>query len=156
MSRPHTVFKWTGSLSMKECSVYHLGLYLIVLSKLKLQELWNIFKDECHKCLQFIPSKKFVPPFRHPWINNQIKRLSNRKRNQYNKAHSSQLASDWKAFKDLKLQVQRECCNAHDSYVSKLINDNNSAGNKRFWSHIKSKRNTSPGYLFLKKTILIM
>ena len=83
--------------------------------KTEIQELWNIFKDECHKCLQLIPFKKCIPSFRHPWINNHIKRLSNRKRNLYNKACSSQLESDWKAFKDLKRQVQRECCNAHDS-----------------------------------------
>jgi len=62
-------------------------------------ELWNVFKDEYHKCLQLIPSKVCVPSSRHPWINKHIKRLSNRKRNLYNKARISQLESDWKALK---------------------------------------------------------
>jgi len=55
-------------------------------------------------------------------------------------AHTSQLESDWKAYKDLKHQIQRECHTAPDSYVSKLINNNISTSNKRFWTYIKSKR----------------
>ena len=48
----------------------------------------------------------------------------------------------------MKRQVQREC---RDSYVSKLINDNNSAGNKRFWSYFKSKHNDQSGIPTLVK-----
>ena len=59
----------------------------------------------------------------------------------HNKASISCLESDWKAYKDLKKQVQRECRKAHNAYVSKLIDSNGSSSNKRFWSYIKSKRN---------------
>ena len=80
---------------MKECPAYHLGLYLIVLSKLKFKNC-GIFSK--------MNVTNVYNPFliNHSWINNHIKRLSSRKRNLYNKARSSQLESDWKAFKDLK------------------------------------------------------
>jgi len=116
-----------------------------------IQDLWNTFKDECHKCLDLIPSKQSVPSSRYPWISTNIKRLSNKKRRLYNKARTSQLESDWKAYKDLKHQVQRECRIAHDSYVSKLINNNISTGNKRFWTYIKSKRIDQYGIPTLEK-----
>ena len=59
----------------------------------------------------------------------------------YNEARISCPESDWKAYRDLKKQVQRECCKAHNAYVSKLTDSNGSSSNKRFWSYIKSKRN---------------
>ena len=106
-----------------------------------IQDLWNAFKQECHSCLELIPQRKLSKSPRHPWINNQIKRLSNKKKRLYNKARISFLESDWKAYRDLKKQVQRECRKAHNAYVSKLIDSNGSSSNKRFWSYIKSKRN---------------
>ena len=42
------------------------------------QDLWNIFKHECHKHLQQIPSKPSTPSPSQPWIST-IKRLSNKK-----------------------------------------------------------------------------
>ena len=66
-----------------------------------------------------------------------------------NKACCSQLESDWKAYKDLKRQVQKECHKAHDTFVLKLIDDKNS--NKQFWSYIKSKRNDQCGVPTLEK-----
>ena len=49
------------------------------------------------------------------------------------------------------MQVQRECCKAHDSYVSKLIDNKKLSGNKQFWSYIKSKRNDQCGIPTLEK-----
>ena len=108
-----------------------------------IQELWNTFKQECHNCLELVPSKLLSRPPRHPWINTQIKCLSNKKKRLYNKARTSCLESDWIAYRDIKKQVQRECRKAHNTYVSKLIDEKNLSGNtlKCFWSYIKSKRN---------------
>ena len=57
--------------------------------------------------------------------------MSNKKKQLYNKAYSSHLESDWKGYKELKRQVQREYHRAHDNYVSKLIDGNNLSGNKQ-------------------------
>ena len=43
------------------------------------QDLWEVFKTQCHDCLdhvRFILSSKRV---RNPWINNHINRLTHRK-----------------------------------------------------------------------------
>jgi len=100
--------------------------------------LWNSFKWECHSCLDQIPYKTLSQSPRHPWINTQIRHLSSKKKQPYNKALNSCLESDWKAYKQLKKQVQRECRKAHNTYAS---NSNNLSGNKSFWSYITFKRN---------------
>jgi len=49
----------------------------------------------------------------------------------------------WSAHKEIKkLTSQRECCKAHDSYISNLIDSDDGSSNdnnKRLWSYIKSK-----------------
>ena len=45
----------------------------------------------------------------------------------------------------LKSYIQKECCRAHDLYVSNLFSSTKSNNNKRFWSYIKSKRNKQCG-----------
>ena len=59
----HTAFKWhladwqyinermpcLSSWFISNCSI-----------ETEIQELWNIFKNECHKCLQPIPYKPFM------------------------------------------------------------------------------------------------
>ena len=73
-------------------------------------------------CLELVPSKLLSRPPRHPWIDTQIKRLSNKKKCLYNRAHTSCLELDWIAYRDIrKKQVKREYRKAHNTYVSKLI-----------------------------------
>ena len=54
MSRPHTVFKWhlANWQSINE-RMHCLSSWFISNCSIEteIQELWNIFKDECHKCL---------------------------------------------------------------------------------------------------------
>lgn len=143
-SQPRTVYLWHQAdwqainERLSNFSNNFLSNYSVDTS---IQDLWNSFKWECHSCLDLIPCKTLSQSPKHPWINTQIKRLSSKKKRLYNKARNSCLESDWKAYKELKKQVQRECRKAHNTYVSKLINSNNSSGNKRFWSYVKSKRN---------------
>ena len=63
-------------------------------------------------------------------MNNHVMWLTNEKKQRpYNKAKSTQLQSDWSAYKDIKKHVQRECRRTHDNYVS---NPDNKNSNEKF------------------------
>ena len=46
---------------------------------------------------------------------------------------------DWLNYYQAKRIAQRECHNAHNEYVSHLIDPNKKSTTKRFWSYIKSQ-----------------
>ena len=101
-----------------------------------------------------IPTKSLSSSTKHPWITSAIKRLSNKKKRLYNKARLSNCETDWSAYKEIKKLVQRESHKAHDSYISTLINSDDSGcsnNNKRLWSYIKSKRKDQCGIPSLEK-----
>ena len=59
MTRPHTIFKW----HLADWQSINKRLYCFSSTfisnysiETEIQELWNIFKEECHRCLQLIPS----------------------------------------------------------------------------------------------------
>ena len=100
------------NLNMTQFSETFLHCYTI---DTPIQDLWDIFKMQCYDCLDLVPHVLSTKPDRNPWINNYVKRLTNKKQRLYNKAKSTQLQSDWSAYKDIKKQVQRECRRAHDN-----------------------------------------
>ena len=116
-----------------------------------IQDLWENFKSFCQECLDLVPYRFYKSSTKQPWINAQIKHLSNRKRRLYNKARSSSLKSDWDTYKTFKRYTQRECRNAHNTYVSRLFDMNSGCGSKKIWSYIKSKRNEQSGVPSLEK-----
>jgi len=113
---------------MKHFAESFLGLYSI---DTPVQDLWDVFKNQCYDCLELVPSIFPSKSATNPWTNSDVKRLTNKKQRLYNKARRSQLQSDWLAYKELKKQVQRECRKAHDKYVSNLINSDNERANKK-------------------------
>ena len=103
------------------------------------------------ECLDLIPHKFHKVSSKHPWVNSHITRLVNKKCQLYNKATQSSLPSDWETNGNFKSYTQKECCCAHDSYVSNLFSSTKSNNNKRFWSCIKSKRNEQCGVPTLER-----
>ena len=119
-----------------------------------IQELWDIFKAQCVNSLNSIPTKSLSSSTKHPWITSAIKHLSNKKKRLYNKARLSNCETDWSVYKEIKKLVQRESRKAHDSYISTLINSDDSGcsnNNKRLWNYIKSKRKDQCGIPSLEK-----
>jgi hypothetical protein len=84
-------------------------------------------------------------------VNNEIKQLSRRKKRSYKKAKKTGKQKDWRRFNDIKKEAQRLCKETYNSYVSNMLEDDNTNNPKRFWSFIKSTRAESTGVAPLRK-----
>ena len=85
-----------------------------------------------------IPQKKAVK--QHiPWITNDIKRLSRKKQRKYNLARRTNTDENWRAYYNLKKEVQKLCRSSHNNYVLSLLDSHNKC-TKKFWKYIKSMR----------------
>ena len=88
------------------------------------------------------------------WINTEIRRLSRRKQNAYNKAKASKKIKDWDHYTfciSIKKKCQIECRKAYNNYVSTMLNNDIKSSPKCLWSFIKSKRCDSTGVAPLSK-----
>ena len=94
---------------------------------------------------EHIPSKETASRYSQPWINQDLKRSSRRKKKAYNKARSTKKKEDWAWYKKLKKDSQRECRRADSSYVNSLVSDNQSGNPKKLYSFIKSKKCDASG-----------
>ena len=85
-----------------------------------------------------IPQKKAVT--QHiPWITNDIKRLSRKKQRKYNLARRTNTDENWRAYYNLKKEVQKLCRSSHNNYVLSLLDSHNKC-TKKFWKYINSMR----------------
>ena len=73
-------------------------------------------------------------------INQDLKRLSRRKKKAYNRARTTKKKEDWAAYKKLKKDNQRECRRAYSSHVSNLVSDEQTGNPTKLYSFIKSKK----------------
>ena len=71
------------------------------------------------------------------WITNDIKRLSRNKQRKYNLACRTKTDENWRAYHNLKKEVQRLCRSSHNNYVISLLDSHNKC-TKKFWKYIKS------------------
>jgi len=110
-----------------------------------IEELWSKFKTICKDCLDLIPSRLTSKRHNQPWINNHIKQITRKKRRLYNKARTTNLLQHWSAYRNIKKIVQRECRQAHNQYISDLLDPHSDRGHKRLWTYIKSKRKDTSG-----------
>ena len=99
--------------------------------------------------MENIPSKTTSPRFNQPWINQQCKRLSRRKKRLYKRARRTNFQTDWDKFKTITSQCKRACRKAHDKYINEKVID--SGNPKRFYSYIKSKQQDNIAVAPLKK-----
>lgn len=67
------------------------------------------------------------------------------KRDPIRKLKRQENKKDWRRFNDIKKEAQRLCKETYNSYVSNMLEDDNTNNPKRFWSFIKSKRAESTG-----------
>ena len=109
------------------------------------ETLWQAFKSICSSCLNCVPSRITSQCSHQPWINTQIKRLSNKKQRLYNKAKRTMNIEDLEVYKCFKKFVQKECRIAYSSYIADSLNASSQNGSKCLWSYIKSRKKDNIG-----------
>ena len=85
-----------------------------------------------------------------PWVTTYIKRLSRKKQRLHNKACSSNLESDWSAYRNFEKHTQHDCRRVCNQYLKHLLNPNSESGHKHLWIYIKSKRQDNIGIASLE------
>jgi len=97
------------------------------------QDFTKIIDDTMSKIPSFISSSRY----NQPWISVKCKRLSRRKKRAYNRAKRTQLESDWKRFRELNSECNKECRIAYNNYVRDSLD--NAGNNKKLFRYIKNK-----------------
>ena len=110
-----------------------------------IETIWYDFKSICSSCLSCVPSRIRSQRSHQPWINTNIKRLSNKKQRLYNRAKRTKNSKDLAAYKCLKRFVQKQCRAAYNNYIADSLNSSSRNGSKRLWSYIKSKKKDNLG-----------
>ena len=123
-------------------------------------ELWSLFKTTLTDSInKNIPHKMLTYKHRLPWVNNNLRKMINRKNKLYFKMKKDIKLRD--KYKKLKYHVQKEMRNAYNTYIEKLILDlptndpdqsySNQLKPKKLFSYIKSVRTDNSGVAPLKK-----
>ncbi|CAG2220005.1 unnamed protein product [Mytilus edulis] len=107
----------------------------------------QIIKDSMEK---HVPTKTSLARQSHPWMNTQLRRLSKQKQRAYSKAKLTNSTKDWKRYKNIKAELQRESRRAHTKFMQNIVSDDLYKNPKRFWSYIKSRKQESSGITTLK------
>ena len=94
-----------------------------------------------------VPSKKSSTKNHVPWISNNLKRISRRKYRAWKIAKTSNKASDWERFREIKKYTRRTNRQCYQKYINKIIEEDS---NNSLWRLIKSKRSDPTGTAPLK------
>ena len=78
--------------------------------------IWNDYKTLCKDCMAMTSQTKSVKQ-QLPWITRNIKRLLRKKQRKYNLARRANTDDHWRAYYNLKKEVQRLCRASHNNYV---------------------------------------
>ena len=124
---------------------------------MSLDELWNIFKTNVQETIhKHIPTKTIGNKSRLPWVNNQLKKLINKKNKLYKKKKRNPKYK--KQYRETKTKLQNEMRNSYWRYIENMnfdieINepDQPSFNNtpKKLYSYIKSQKNENTGIAHL-------
>ncbi|CAG2233977.1 unnamed protein product [Mytilus edulis] len=74
---------------------------------------------------QHVPTRNTLTKHSHPWMNSELRRLSNKKQRAYTLAKSSGKTRDIKKYKFLKSQLQKEARQAHSNYMEDIFEMSN-------------------------------
>ena len=111
-----------------------------------IETLWHDFKSIlCSSCLSCVSSRKRSQRFHQPWINTNIKRLSNKKQRLYNKVKRTKNVKDLETYKCFERFVQKECRVAYNCYIADSLNTSSQNGSKHQWSYIKNRKTDNIG-----------
>ncbi|XP_071153782.1 uncharacterized protein [Mytilus edulis] len=117
-----------------------------------IQECWNDFKDILSQAIiSNIPTKILSTRWNVPWINREIKTMIRKKQRVYNKAKRTNNEKHREEFKLLRKTVKTKLEEAHQNYISKLLEVDEEGERKtpvvgkKFWQYVKSKKRDSCG-----------
>ena len=103
--------------------------------------LWTEFSKKCLELMRnHVPTKEKSSCYSQPSINQDLKRLSRRKKKVYIRAKRTKKKEDWAAYKKSKKESQRECRRAYSIHVNILVSDDQIGNPKKLYSLIKSKK----------------
>ena len=116
--------------------------------RLSVEDNWSAFKIILVETMKsHIPQKTLNGRWDIPWMTREIKNRINLKNRLYKKAKHTKKLADWTKFKTVQQQVKDELAQAHEDYVTSLLNINDTDDSKqrvsvtnKFWSYVKSKR----------------
>jgi hypothetical protein len=81
----------------------------------------------------------------NPWANRHIEWLSRRKQRAHTKAERTKHPRNWKRYKSLQVETQREIKQAHGAYMDKVIIGDMQENSKRLWSYLNSRKQDTSG-----------
>ena len=113
--------------------------------------MWAYIKDTIQSTIKkHVPTRRTLAKHTHPWMNSDLRRLSNKKQRAYTKAKRSGATKDWRRYKSLKAELQRESRRAHSAYMEDIVSEDLQKNPKRFWSYVKSRKQDSSQIVTLK------
>jgi hypothetical protein len=121
--------------------------FLNTWSDRSVEENWRYFKNSMLQIIKDnIPTMKLKEKTDVPWLTYGIKRLMKKRKRRYQKAKTTKMENDWKAYKTTQKQLRVQIKIAHDSYLENIFNlEDKQAINKKLWSYIKSLRREKVG-----------
>ena len=85
-----------------------LSLRLNTDPRLIVNSMWAYIKDTIQsKIKKHVPTRRTLAKHSHPWMNSDLRRLSNMKQRAYTQAKRSGATKDWRRYKSLKAELQR-------------------------------------------------
>ena len=113
--------------------------------------MWAYIKDTIQSTIKkHVPTRRTLAKHTHPWMNSDLRRLSNKKQRAYTQAKRSGATKDWRRYKSLKAELQRESRRAHSAYMEDIVSEDLQKNPKRFWSYVKSRKQDSSQIVTLK------
>ncbi|CAG2238216.1 unnamed protein product [Mytilus edulis] len=113
--------------------------------------MWTSIKQIIKESMEkFVPTKRSLARQSHPWMNTHLRRMSRQKQRAYSKAKLTDSPKDWKRYKNIKAELQRESRRAHTKCMQDIVSEDLYKNPKRFWSYIKSRKQESSGITTLK------
>ena len=119
--------------------------------------LWTEFKGKLEEGLaKFVPEKTAKTRDGLPWVNKTIKKLLRKQKKLFLKQKGCcKETRASKNYRTHKAYVQREIRRAYWTYVSNIITDEEDTNNKKFWRHVKHKKQDNQGVAPLKENGLL-
>ena len=113
--------------------------------------MWAYIKDTIQSTIKkHVPTRRTLAKHTHPWMNSDLRRLSNKKQRAYTQAKRSGATKDWRRYKSLKAELQRESRRAHSAYMEDIVSEDLQKNPKRIWSYVKSRKQDSSQIVTLK------
>ena len=111
------------------------------------QENWDSFKPELTALNQHIPSKMSRSNPSKSWITRDVWRQARKKQKLYNKAKSSQKASDWMEYKNQQKQMHNKCRKNYWCFQNSMLScyciipqvGNLTRNQPVFWENLQSR-----------------